>query len=218
MPRTKKPFPAKKKPRLTDPGTPSPVSSAQNTKTPRPSASSHRQRDAPARARSKHGELSTAKLKAELQLSISVRTIQRTLARVDWLVYTKMVNTLPLKPEDMLARQAWASAILGRKDAGAVWDSIIFSDEKKWNLDGPDGFQHYWRDLRKPPRHTKQRQAGGGSAMVWAAFSSRGNSPLMVLSGRQNSEDYIYTVSEIMPVSMCLSTQQNSLPSSKLKY
>ncbi|KAG4235586.1 hypothetical protein PC116_g16284 [Phytophthora cactorum] len=109
-----------------------------------------------------------------------------------------MVNMLPLKPEHMLARQAWASAMLMRKDAGAVWDSIIFSDEKKWNLDGPDGFQHYWRDLCKPPHHTKRRQAGGGSAMVWAAFSSRGKSPLVVLSGRQNSEDYIYTVSEYL--------------------
>ncbi|KAG3115315.1 hypothetical protein PI126_g24695 [Phytophthora idaei] len=89
----------------------------------------------------------------------------------------------------MLARQAWASAMLVRKDAGAVWDSIIFSDEKKWNLDGPEGFQHYWRDLL---------QAGGGSAMVWAAFSSRGKSPLVVLSGRQNSEDYVYTVCEYL--------------------
>ncbi|KAG2784290.1 hypothetical protein PC129_g15283 [Phytophthora cactorum] len=109
-----------------------------------------------------------------------------------------MVNTLPLKPEDILARQAWASAMLVRKDTGVVWDSIIFSDEKKWNLDGPDGFQHYWRDLRKPPRHTKRRQAGGGSVMVWTAFSSRGKSPLVVLSGRQNSEDYICTVSEYL--------------------
>ncbi|KAG3079682.1 hypothetical protein PC121_g6881 [Phytophthora cactorum] len=109
-----------------------------------------------------------------------------------------MVNTLPLKPDDMLARQAWASAMLVRKDAAAVWDSIIFSDEKKWNLNGPDGFQHYWRDLRKSPRHTKRRQAGGGSVMVWAAFSSRSKPPLVVLSGRQNSEDYIYTVSEYL--------------------
>lgn len=130
------------------------------------------------------GDLSAVKLKAELQLSVSVRTIQRTLARVDW-----PVNTLQLKPEDMLARKAWASAMLVRKDAGAVWDTIIFSDEKKWNLDGPDGFQYYWHDLQKPPRQTKRQQAGGGSVMVWAAFSSRGKSPLVVLTGRQNSDD-----------------------------
>ncbi|KAE9098573.1 hypothetical protein PF010_g15505 [Phytophthora fragariae] len=144
------------------------------------------------------GNLTAAKLKVELDLSVSVRTIQRTLAKVDWLVYTKMQNTLPLKPEDMLVRNTWASGMLLRKDSGAVWDSIIFSDEKKWNLDGPDGFQYYWRDLRKPPRQTKRRQAGGGSVMVWAEFSSQGKSPLVVLTGRQNSDDYVYTVSEYL--------------------
>ncbi|POM79865.1 Transposase [Phytophthora palmivora] len=98
----------------------------------------------------------------------------------------------------MKTRKEWASAMLVRKDAGSIWDSIIFSDEKKWNLDGPDGFQHYWRDLRKEPRHTKRRQVGGGSVMVWAAFSARGKTPLIVLTGRQNSDDYVYTVSEFL--------------------
>uniref|UniRef100_A0A1I7X420 DDE_3 domain-containing protein n=1 Tax=Heterorhabditis bacteriophora TaxID=37862 RepID=A0A1I7X420_HETBA len=49
---------------------------------------------------------------------------------------------------------------------------MIFGDEKKFNLDGPDGCPSYWRDLRKEPRHFSTRNVGGGSGMIWGAFSS----------------------------------------------
>ncbi|UMM13991.1 hypothetical protein L5515_001994 [Caenorhabditis briggsae] len=52
------------------------------------------------------------------------------------------------------------------------WDKIIFSDEKKFNLDGPDGFNSYWHDLKKDPLHFSKRNFGGGRLMVWGAFSS----------------------------------------------
>ncbi|CAD6189622.1 unnamed protein product [Caenorhabditis auriculariae] len=50
-----------------------------------------------------------------------------------------------------------------------TWPRIGIRDEKKFNLDGPDGYAHYWRDLRKDPS-TSKRNFGGGSLMVWAAF------------------------------------------------
>ncbi|POM60448.1 Transposase [Phytophthora palmivora] len=137
------------------------------------------------------GNYSARQLKSELNLSASARTIQRVLAGVDWLVYTKMDNTLPLSAEDKVAREEWAWARISNTDAAGFWDSIIFSDEKKWNLDGPDGVQ-------TPPRQTKRRQAGGGSVMVWARFSAAGKTKLAVLHGKQNSDDYVYTMSEFL--------------------
>ncbi|GMF59858.1 unnamed protein product [Phytophthora fragariaefolia] len=72
-------------------------------------------------------------------MSTSARTTQRVLAGVDWLVYTKMNNALPLSVEDKRAREAWAWEMLMIKDPVRSWDTIIFTDENKWNRDDPDG-------------------------------------------------------------------------------
>ncbi|KAE9032945.1 hypothetical protein PR002_g8928 [Phytophthora rubi] len=79
-----------------------------------------------------------------------------------------------------------------------MWPQIVFSDEKNFNLDGPDGLRHCWRDIRRPTRQTVRRQNGGGSVMIWGSFSAAGKSKLAVLQGRQASEHYVYTVSEYM--------------------
>ncbi|KRF85753.1 uncharacterized protein Dvir_GJ25948, partial [Drosophila virilis] len=68
---------------------------------------------------------------------------------------------------------------------------VIFSDEKKFNLDGPDGFRGYWHDLRKEPLVFSKRNFGGGSVMVWGAFTKCSTLELRFVTSRMTSVDYV---------------------------
>ena len=70
------------------------------------------------------------------------------------------------------------------------WTRIIFSDEKKFNLDGPDGFHFYWHDLRKEKKSIFSRQLVGGSVIIWGAFISSGKAELVFINKKIKSKDY----------------------------
>lgn len=70
------------------------------------------------------------------------------------------------------------------------WNKIIFSDEKKFNLDGPDGFSYYFHDLRKEERFLTRRHSRVGGVMVWAAISYNGPVSITVLEGKQTAQSY----------------------------
>ncbi|KAF0708957.1 hypothetical protein AaE_013030 [Aphanomyces astaci] len=93
------------------------------------------------------------------------------------------------------ARLKWAATYV-TMDEG--WKRVVFSDEKQFNLDGPDGYQKYWHDKRQPKQQRMNRQQGGGSVMIWAAFSWLRKSRIALLQGRQDSETYVYTLSEFL--------------------
>ncbi|POM59917.1 putative retroelement [Phytophthora palmivora] len=137
------------------------------------------------------GDYTDAQLKIECKCQCSARTIRRLFFGVDWLVYTKIENTLAFTAKHKSHRLDWAKimVITPQKER----EKIIFSDE-----DGPNGMRNYWYDVRRPVRTTVRRQNGGGSVMIWGAFSAKGKSKLALLVGRQASEQYIYTVSEFL--------------------
>ena len=84
------------------------------------------------------------------------------------------------------------------KQGGRFWNKVIFSDEKKFNLDGPDGNACYWHDLRKDERFFSKRQNGGASVMVWGGISPYGVSPLVFLNANQDSRKYCETLDKAL--------------------
>ena len=55
---------------------------------------------------------------------------------------------------------------------GIEWEKVIYSDDKKFDMDGPDGWCRYWRDFRKDEKHLSRKHTGAGGMMIWAAFSN----------------------------------------------
>lgn len=132
--------------------------------------------------------LSSAKIKSELQLEYSSRTVRRVLNSCPSLVYKKMKTKPPLTKLHKSARYSFADqAIRDRLD----WSKIIWSDEKKFNLDGPDGLRYYWHDLRDEKQLLSKRAFGGGSLMVWGAFVNDTMLDLVVVDHKLDSKKYI---------------------------
>ena len=113
----------------------------------------------------------------ELDLPISTRHILRIISGSSYIQYSRRKASPWITKEHKKARLEFAYQHI---DEGTQWSKVIFSDEKEFNLDGPDGFQFYWWDLRKEREIFSKRQSGGGFVMVWGAMCSTGLSDLFL--------------------------------------
>lgn len=139
--------------------------------------------------------MSARQIKAELGLRQSRRTIQRVLGSCPSLTYKKFKTRPHLTAAHKSARLAFARrSIENRLD----WSKIVWSDEKKFNLDGPDGIKYYWHDLRREPRRFSKRQFGGGSLMIWGAFVNDTILNLHIMDGTYNAERYCDMLGECL--------------------
>ena len=124
-------------------------------------------------------------------LKVCPSTVLRVFGRCDHLVFAKMRRVQHMLPHHEKARVVWCEPKL-------LWDGQwrewIFSDEKKFNLDSPDGWAYYWHDKRKPELCKPKRQNDGGHVMVWGAVGVNGRY-LKFCPGNINSEKYIETLS-----------------------
>ncbi|KAI8122783.1 Transposable element Tc3 transposase [Lucilia cuprina] len=115
--------------------------------------------------------MSFHQIKVELDLNVTRQCIQQ-LIKAD----------LGLRYENKIPKPRLAQHHKNARIAFEKFENVIYSDEKKFNLDGPDGLHKYWRDLCHPRQMCYNRNHGGGSLMVWAAFGAL---------GKLNSEKYV---------------------------
>ena len=132
------------------------------------------------------GEKVTArKVKEKCELDVNVRTVQRTLHRIG-LKYAKAKKKITLTKKHKGARLECAKRWLTKH---VDFKKVIFTDEKRFKFDGPDGWCT-WSRRGEPVVLNKRQMGGGGGVMVWGMIFANGNIWLEWLKGRQNSESY----------------------------
>lgn len=143
--------------------------------------------------RASNATTSSNEIIGELGLHVSKSTVQRSIRRCWFIKREKKLRCQLLSKKHKTVRLA---ACRQRRLWTNEWSRMIFSDEKKWNLDGPDNDCYYYHDIRKPKVSHGRRQAGGGSVMSWAAFGCFGKTPMVYTTGTQKAVDYQDTLDE----------------------
>jgi len=126
--------------------------------------------------------------------------VYRATASAEHLQHQRMLKKPRLTEASRAERMAFATKHVHWMDE---WNRTIFSDEKKFNLDGLDGWRLYWHNLRKEPLIFYKRQQGGGSVMIWLAISHQRTSPICFIEGTLTSNKYIQLLSNQLEPLVC---------------
>lgn len=79
------------------------------------------------------------------------------------------------------------------------WSKVVFTDEKRYNLDGPDSWASWVREGEENIRN--KRQQGGGNVQVWGMLMPDHTLCVHRLHQRSKSKDYIeFLRTDVKPV------------------
>ena len=89
---------------------------------------------------------SASELAREHKTPASAITAQQVLSGSDHLRYSKLLTAPAFEGRHKVQRAKCAE---DNVDLGSLWQQLILSDEKIFNLERPDGHKHHWHGLGK---------------------------------------------------------------------
>lgn len=139
---------------------------------------------------------SVAKIKQKTGVAASVSTVRRVIKKSGYLKRLKIKKKPPLNNVRKTKRLQFARQYMSYKKE---WQNIVFSDEKKFNLEGPDGYNYYFHDLRKEEQYLSRLHSCEGSVMVWGSISYYGTFELQFLSHKMTGNSYKAVLEKAFP-------------------
>ena len=126
-----------------------------------------------------------------LNFRCSPQTVRRALIRNEFANVT-------LKKEKGISKKNQEKRLTFARDHATwidEWMSVVFSDEKKWNLTGPDGLKRVWMNRRRNI-NIAEISKSNKSIMVWGAISASGPVKLVLMKGKYDSKKYVEMIKE----------------------
>mgnify|MGYP000860321285 CR=1 FL=1 len=136
------------------------------------------------------------RIKEELKFGhVTTRTIQRHLKRMKF-EYKTAISTIMLSSAHKKAR---VEAVKSWARDNICWERVVFTDEKRFSLDGPDSWSTYTDEGRDIYRN--KRQNNGGGIMVWGCITFDGLFYLMECIGNYKSAEYCtFVINQVKPL------------------
>lgn len=143
----------------------------------------------------KNRKISAAKIAAEVKMATETEICPQTVR--NRLNQTGLHGCVPRKKPLISKRNKTKRLNFAREHVNKppeFWQSILWSDESKFNIFGSDGRGRVWRSKAETLRTECLRPTvkhGGGNVMVWGCMSSKGLGRLHFIDGIMNSDMYI---------------------------